>query len=279
MLRENPNCIDRADGVLLFRGNCFLPLDRTNRMEEIIVHIDYPHNANGLPMMRMADINDLAIRIIQERAPECLEKPMALDIRRFAEESLFLNVLETPIYDESILGLTAFGIVDVPIDTQDHYIAVEDGTILINSDIGDNTYRKRFTLAHEVSHWILHRRYNDRTNILYEFRDGAHSFVAEEDDIRELGKKNPVICQTDDDRAEWQADHLGAALLMPGPIFIKTAQQIMERYNFPKHQLISGERVTEGKRVVKELSDIYQVSYRSVRLRLRGFGMYIGVQK
>ena len=243
------------------------------------MHNDYPHKPNGLPIMRMADINDFALRVVLEFAPECLRKPMALDIKALAEEQLLLDVVETPMFIETMLGLTAFGIVTIPIDSHNHYIAVEDGTILINSSIGSNIYRKRFTLAHEVAHWILHRRYNDRTNIQYEFRDGAHSFVAAVNDLRELGKKNPVICQTDDDWAEWQADHFAAALLMPAPIFIKTAQQIMDQYNFPNHQLISGERVSEGKRVVKELSDIYRVSYRSVRLRLREVGMYLGVQK
>ena len=50
------------------------------------MHNDYPHKPNGLPIMRMADINDFALRVVLEFAPECLRKPMALDIKALAEE-------------------------------------------------------------------------------------------------------------------------------------------------------------------------------------------------
>lgn len=237
----------------------------------------FPHKPNGLPIMRMADINDFAIRILQEYLPNSLEAPMAFDIQKFAEDQLFLDIKESPMFADWLLGLIVVKDVRIPIDSQRNCIEVNEGTILLNSVLNDNLHRKRFTTAHEVSHWILHRGFIDKTGKQYEFRNMSCSYVARENDIREYGKKNPIICKTDEDWAEWQADYLGAALLMPGPTFVKVAGELMDKYQFPCHILVSGKRPAEEGTVVRELSEIYQVSCRSIKLRLRSLGMYLGV--
>jgi hypothetical protein len=59
--------------------------------------------------------------------------------------------------------------------------------------------RYRFTLAHEIGHWQLHRQYLQQSS-----QDG-------------LGQKPTVICRTSQAKewVEWQADHFASCLLMP----------------------------------------------------------------
>lgn len=66
---------------------------------------------------------------------------------------------------------------------------------------------------------------------------------------------------------------------MPKTTFIYAARQILCKYGFKELRLISGKDVNKGMQVVRELADIFQVSMRAVRIRMRTFGMYEGDAK
>lgn len=92
------------------------------------------------------------------------------------------------IYDYDIPGYTV--------------IAVKGGTILIDSSLcreDASTGRLRFTCAHELAHWLLHKR-------LYSGTGESAAMMTETNIVR-----------TQNSALEMQANLLGSILLMPLP--------------------------------------------------------------
>ena len=91
-----------------------------------------------------------------------------------------------------------------------------------------NFCRYRFTLAHEVSHWLIHRPFHSPTNKQYECRTVNQSYIAcRSADIE--NKKH--INKYDTDWQEWQADSLASALLMPQNTFTDACMRISSELN------------------------------------------------
>ena len=84
--------------------------------------------------------------------------------------------------------------------------------------------RRRYTQAHELSHWICHRSYHSPDNRCYEFR--KNSFIACRTENIESYRRNDFSQRTDSDWEEWQADSLAAALLMPKVTFIQEVETV-----------------------------------------------------
>jgi Zn-dependent peptidase ImmA (M78 family) len=68
-------------------------------------------------------------------------------------------------------------------------------TICVNEKLFENEGRLVFTMAHEVGHWVLHRKY-------FEAQKKADS-------------KTVFVSQGRNDKMEWQADYFASCLLMP----------------------------------------------------------------
>ena len=127
----------------------------------------------------------------------------------------------TIIYDYDIPGYTI--------------IAVKGGTILIDSSLcreDASTGRLRFTCAHELAHWVLHKKLYQGTG-----ESAAMTLAAQEDDM------------------EIQANILGSAVLMPIP-------QIKRAF----YRLRAG-RDTET--LVTDMAALFRVSKQAMRIRLR----------
>lgn len=148
-----------------------------------------------------------------------LRSRQALDIDSFAEFFLGANIdyQRLPL-DDSVLGMSIFqpllmslsrpsgGVVDVVFPGQ---------TILIDSDaLADSPEsRLRFTLAHECSHLILHKHIYYRDPAMKcSSNNGYQPFTT----ASESARSDKL------DRAEFQANYLGAALLMPREPFTDT---------------------------------------------------------
>lgn len=111
---------------------------------------------------------------------------------------------------------------------------VKAGTILIDASLCDenaNTGRLRFTCAHELAHWILHRNLYIGTG-----KSAAMDSSAKETDM------------------EVQANMLGSALLMPMPQVKRSFYQIRSKLSTPA--------------LIAELASIFEVSRQAMRIRL-----------
>lgn len=86
---------------------------------------------------------------------------------------------------------------------------VKERNVIIDQSLDPNVYpgkegRYRFTVAHELGHWELHRH-------LFEGIPGQLSLFRDEE------KREPIVCRTRSSKEpiEWQADAFAGYLLMP----------------------------------------------------------------
>lgn len=143
------------------------------------------------------------------------------------------RVLGETIFDD---GLTAI------YDWENHrydLLPVKGGTILIDCSLCEeeaSTGRLRFTCAHELAHWILHKK-------LY---TGS-------------GESAALAAAVKEDDMEIQANLLGSALLMPLP-------QVKRSF----YRLRAG-RGTQT--LVAEMAELFQVSRQAMRIRLESHNL------
>lgn len=241
----------------------------------------------------MEGVKKLSKKMLEKKALEILSK---YDVKYLIPEnknSLFLNNkvldIENMIEvffdlsldykllsrDGSILGITSFGESVLPIISEDdniELIKVGDGDILIDSKLIDegNEGRIRFTMAHELSHWILHRELFDDE---YAQREGN---VIISNDTSEGLLTCGTDYKTDEEWIEWQADYLAGALLMPFTLFnyyfniIRNELDIKQDYLYLDNQKCNRYNYTY---TVERLSRIFGTSKLATRVRMYKLGL------
>lgn len=177
--------------------------------------------------------------------------------------------------DGSILGITSFGESILPIISEDNekeLIKVDDGDILIDSKLIDegNEGRIRFTMAHELSHWILHRELFDD-----ECAKKKSNVIISNDTNEGL-----LTCETDyktnEEWIEWQADYLAGALLMPFTLFnyyfdiIRNELDIRQKYLYLDKQKCNINNYTYA---LERLSRIFGTSKLATKVRMYKLGL------
>ena len=167
---------------------------------------------------------------IDERAKKLLEQVDALvhpvDLNRVTEH-LKLVVSKTPLEDE-----------------YSGFLAVKEKTIVVNSRHGPA--RRRFTIAHEIGHYQLHRRGKNGTPVFIDhtvyFRKGSADGA--------------------DHRMEMEANAYAAGLLMP--------EVLLDEY-LEKHPHLDLEKSAD----VKLLADEFEVSRPAMEYRLKNIGFVL----
>lgn len=118
---------------------------------------------------------------------------------------------------------------------------VDGGTMLIDASLleAENCYgRLRFTLAHELAHYLLHKRIFSGT--------GKAAALYNND--------------TDEDDTEWQANYLGKAILMPGGQIKRCFYALCSEYQAKKD-------------LIRKTAQIFEVSGQAMEIRLKEFGL------
>jgi Zn-dependent peptidase ImmA (M78 family) len=218
-------------------------------------------------------MDDIATMVLQEYMPEVLVYPQPVDIDALVEEHLFLTVKNKALgYNDAVLGVTAFeDVKDVPcLDEmyQPTTIDLEAGTVLIHSCLlgSKNKPRRRFTVAHEGSHWILHRSYHSPLNQKFTFRTQRSPYIA----CRSANiEKTHYELKTDDDWEEWQADSLASALLMPLNQFHLVAHSVIGKFG---KRYLSDKVIRNYIECVEEIADTFVVSRKATEIRLKQLG-------
>ena len=208
------------------------------------------------------DMELLADSIITDYRGSVLTPFSPVDVDRLASEYLGLDVsyMDFP-QDSEILGLTAYSQCCLHLKGQD--IPLNSNTVLLAKTLkpgerGANEGRRRFTLAHECAHQILYR---------YE------SAVAREEICRPYACRRAFSLRelkTHEDWNEWQADALGAALLMPEElvrrvVYLFTPDNKLTRYGdwFPPEEY----------RRLDNMSRFLGVSHSALLIRLKQLGL------
>ena len=235
------------------------------------MRIPLAQKSNGMYLFSRKDFDGIAELVLHEYAPEQLDQAQPLEVEKFVDEAYSLTILDRYLSASgNILGMINFDDLDVMVvNLQKQYQKehLMSGTILVDARLlTDSSHRRRrFTIAHELSHWIIHRQ-------MY-YSDGPCC------NLRQV--KNYIACRetgvfpgkqryewSDSDWMEWQADHFASALLMPASTFYPAARAIMERRRVGSYILEGcGSKAAED--VISALCDTFDVSRTAVRIRLK----------
>ena len=191
-------------------------------------------------------IDDEAKKFLIKYRPDALKEATKLDLENLIENDLGLNI-DYQNLDENhqILGATIFkdGYMNVYNNGEKELKKFSKNTMVFDIKLSED-YKQEgrflFTLAHEIGHWILHRK---------------HFFIDEQqqnifDLLEDESRDNFIICvkrnesamlyvrkKTPEEWIEWQADNFASSLLMPKDIF-KTTYEHLKEENMNKEQIL-----------------------------------------
>jgi len=219
------------------------------------------------------DFDDIATMVLKEYMPYVLSSPQPLDIEFLLKERLCLDVSYARLSQAGeVLGLIAFADTYLPYGTKNNeYMEVLEGHVLIDESLIDerNYGRRRFTLAHEASHWICHRTYHSPDKRCFEFRRSA---IACRTENIEQNRRNQKV-RTDEYWEEWQADNLAAALLMPKDMFVEVCWDAFRKYGVYKGYLRKGvDDPRVAHEIIEEIANKFAVSFRAAQIHMKQFG-------
>jgi len=155
-----------------------------------------------VPWLSKQQISDAASGLIADyEAMAGYRITPPIPVEDIIERSLGLKLsfedLETILGSTSVLGATY----------------VEARLICINERLLERGPEGRliFTCAHEVGHWVLHRRYAQKA-------------------MRQSSGGDVIVCRTDmaRERIEWQADYFAGCFLMPEEAVIDAFRRVFE---------------------------------------------------
>jgi Zn-dependent peptidase ImmA (M78 family) len=229
-----------------------------------------------IPYITDEALDGFAEAVVGDFAPERLNVPGSLDVESFLKDYLGLKIEYRKIsYLTQTLGLTAFsdGYVQINDDITDKpaLVPVKKGTVVIDTSLlkSKYPYRLRFTLAHEGSHWLLHRKAFEENNPFKSVGVSENQQLAAKkgrvDYSRSLKDK------TDCDTIERQADFLAAAILMPRPALREEFRDFFRIYGEKPRQLarLSGKQDEFYSELLPlYVSKTFNVSYNAARIRL-----------
>ncbi len=245
------------------------------------MRLNYPMKRNGMYIFKKKDFDDVGEAVISEYMPGLLEYPQATDIMTFATECLFLDVEDMYItQDGSILGMIAFGDAEFTgygLGHEEKKVNLKEGTILIDYSLmgAENRGRRRYTLAHECSHWLCHRTYHSPVNRVYELRrNGPGAVLAcRSENIEGNRSSSSYSSYTEDDWEEWQADSLAATLLMPRKTFFEGFRDAMWKEGVRQDYLIKGDDIFVERSIIHHLMEVFDVSYTAAEIRMKTLGL------
>ena len=235
--------------------------------------LDFERKSNGMYIISRVGMDKVAREFLSEYAPNALTKAEPVGISSIAEEHLGLTLKYQNLSPNGeISGLVTFG--DTEYDCYDRMfrpvkLEIADGTILIDVSLSKEiSYpRRRYTIAHEVSHRLLHRSYRSPSNKQFSFRGKHGALIA----CRAGNIERPYDdggTKTDPEWEEWQADALAAAILMPKDTFGPLAETMI--HSRTGTRFLSQATPREIRQdIIKRIAGAFVVSHRATEIRLK----------
>ena len=243
------------------------------------------YSLSQVPYITYDALEEYAENLVHDFSPKSLHTPGTVDIDRFIEYYLGLSIDFRHIhYDRTILGMTAFsdGVIDVlNIDTnQPETMVLKKGTVIIDTSLSlkRNIKRRRFTIAHESSHWLLHRKALAPENPYGNIGAFQNQYLAAKTGKIDYSRSDKE--RNDIERMERQADFLASAILMPRPALRKSYKMFFSSINEKRRILVKDCKNPKEKEYANQLalyvSDVYNVSKRAASIRLEKLGAIVG---
>ena len=232
------------------------------------MELHYPQEPNGRYILRKADIEEIADNALQAYFPDNLIHTKPLDTAALFEElGLLVKHAYIGVPGHEILGVTVMDDrVEIPgCDTLFRPVVFKEdfGNVLISTTLCDRSHapRRRYTEAHEISHWLLHRPY-------FEKKPGHAA-------CRKVEMYRPER-RTELDWVEWQADTLAASLLMPRDTFYSFTKAVIKNAGIRKGYLTEGDRADKTafhEEIAPVICQYYFVSKRAAQIRMLDLGL------
>jgi len=229
-----------------------------------------------IPYLTYDSLDEYAEELINDFAPEMLQIPGSLDVDNFIEYYLNLTVdYQRLCITRKILGITAFndGVVDIVCSetNEPHKIAVKAGTIILDPSLltKRNIPRMRFTMLHEGSHWLLHRKAFSEGNPFVPTNIYEGQLIAAKTGRVDYSRSKKE--RTDTDRMERQADFLASAIIMNRSALRVAFKDFFALYDEKPRRIIRGTSTIDdlyAKRLPEYIAKTFGVSKRAALIRL-----------
>jgi|OM-RGC.v1.009501609 Zn-dependent peptidase ImmA (M78 family) len=250
-----------------------------------VLHLDFRKKKNGVPILSQQEIDNMAEALLMDYDPELLEQPTSLDIEMFSESYVELEMDYKDLTpDQSILGATVFGDGYTKVYDFDKGemvpIPVVEGTVIIDNSLlnPEQLRRGRFTLGHEIGHWLFHRHMyivdKNQITLFDDLPETEPIIKCRNNDIENPGRK----LETDDDWMEWHADYFASALLMPKTTFKKAVQKMFMQVGLlDSYYRLGTDHDLDlwALQLPRDLADIFNVSVAAARIRLKKLGIIV----
>lgn len=214
------------------------------------------YGPDGVPILSAQKIEAIGAELLEVHAPAVLTKPSPTPIINVIDKVAARTNLTYAMGDlghrggRKILGKVSFSTKTLLLD---------------NSLLTERKQSFRFTAAHELGHWILHRYREIRTP------NAAEPTIEFEDDENSVCR---LDTRTPGDWLEWQANVFAAAVVMPQQTFkdaVIAAQQDLGITKNLGHVWLSEALYSQldFNNLLSHLAPTYDVSRTSVEVRLR----------
>jgi len=241
-----------------------------------MVELNTSYSLSQIPYLTYGSLDEYAEKLIKDFAPELLCNPGVLDVDNFVEYYLHLAVdYRRLCLDRKVLGITAFndGTVDVICEDtgMPQKIFVKTGTVILDPTllVKRNIPRLRFTMLHEGSHWLLHRRAFAEDNPFGPAGIYENQFIAAKEGRVDYSRSNKE--RTDVERMERQADFLASAIIMNRPALRIAFKNFFAFYDEKPRQIIRGTGSIDdcyAQQLPEYVAKIFGVSKRAALIRL-----------
>ena len=262
-----------------FRVSCEVKVeDGFSDFKILNVDDEYDHTVNDhqdrlddnlIPVISTADIERHAEEILRYVYPEALSNPMRVNVEEFAER-LGLQIVRKhlsrngSIFGQMIFHPTNIDFYDLDKKGFNSYEA-DAGTIFADDEIFflRNLGSWNNTIVHECVHWLKHRKH-------IELKRAAGNDVSRiACQVTEVPPETNKRKRTDLEWMEWHANALAPRILMPRKPFKQKVDELIAWYK----QSNGTDRLADIlPAVIVELSDFFEVSVLSARIRLMDIG-------
>ena len=240
----------------------------------------YNKDKEYLPIMSKKDINadaeNVALTFLKISDPG-FKLPCRIDIEQLAE-FYEIELDYADFCDKNILGASVFidgTVFDVNIDGINVKKPFCQNSIVISDRIAVNnrTGRMRFTIGHEIGHFMYHAHiYSDETPLLFPLDELNHNSVLCGQDNIEMFYKNRFNLK------EWQADYFSAALLMTTvsskAFILNMYKKIYGRDTYEIHGCLDKIKILRQKDFIAEFADFFDVSFQAAFYRCEDLGFF-----
>ena len=219
---------------------------------------------NRIDILSRSQIDNEAEKFLKKYRPNALAEATKLDLETLIENDLQLEIdYQNLDKNHRILGATIFrdGYMEVYNNEKKELKKFKSNTMIFDIELAED-YKQEgrflFTLAHEIGHWVLHKKYffiDERQQSIFDlYRDeietnGIVCAKRNEDDMIIVKRKSL------EEWIEWQADNFASSLLMPKEVFKFKYEELKKK-------------IFEEEKILAELSNVFGASKKACKIRI-----------